>query len=84
VRRPPMRLSATAEIVRNTAPKRQYLSTCPHGLTRQKTNIIFSVIIIVFHGLITEALRGEEYSSYSFSTLALDGVIGQRHAPAAL
>jgi hypothetical protein len=24
------------------------------------------------------------YSSYSFSTLALDGVSGQRHAPAAL
>jgi hypothetical protein len=30
-----------------------------------------------------EALGGEEYSSYSFSTSALDGVSG-RHAPAAL
>jgi hypothetical protein len=29
-------------------------------------------------------LGGEEYSSYSFSTSALDGVSGQRHAPAAL
>jgi hypothetical protein len=28
--------------------------------------------------------RGEMYSSYSFLTLALDGVSGQRHAPAAL
>jgi hypothetical protein len=27
---------------------------------------------------------GEEYSSYSFTTSALDGVSGQRHAPAAL
>jgi hypothetical protein len=33
----------------------------------------------------TEALGGERrYSSYSFSTSALDGVSGQRHAPAAL
>jgi hypothetical protein len=32
-----------------------------------------------------EALGGgEDYSSYSFSTSALDGVSGQRHAPAAL
>jgi hypothetical protein len=31
-----------------------------------------------------EALGGEKYSSYSFSTSALDGVSGQRHAPAAL
>jgi hypothetical protein len=29
-------------------------------------------------------LGGEEYSSYSFTTSALDGVNGQRHAPAAL
>jgi hypothetical protein len=29
-------------------------------------------------------LGWEEYSSYSFFTSALDGVIGQRHAPAAL
>jgi hypothetical protein len=29
-------------------------------------------------------LGGEEYSSYSFSTSALDGVSGQCHAPAAL
>jgi hypothetical protein len=27
---------------------------------------------------------GRRYSSYSFLTSALDGVIGQRHAPAAL
>jgi hypothetical protein len=27
---------------------------------------------------------GRGYSSYSFSTLALDGVTGQRHAPVAL
>jgi hypothetical protein len=31
-----------------------------------------------------EALWGEEYSSYSFTTSALDGVGGQRHAPSAL
>jgi hypothetical protein len=30
------------------------------------------------------ALGGEEYSSYSFTTSALDGVSGQRHAPTAL
>jgi hypothetical protein len=28
-----------------------------------------------------QATRGEEYSSYSFLTSALDGVSGQRHAP---
>jgi hypothetical protein len=28
--------------------------------------------------------KGERYSSYSFLILALDGVSGQRHAPAAL
>jgi hypothetical protein len=28
-----------------------------------------------------KALGGEEYSCYSFSTSALDGVSGQRHAP---
>jgi hypothetical protein len=31
-----------------------------------------------------EALGGEEYSSYSFTISALDGVSYQRHAPAAL
>jgi hypothetical protein len=31
-----------------------------------------------------KALGREKYSSYSFSTSALDGVSGQRHAPAAL
>jgi hypothetical protein len=31
-----------------------------------------------------KAPGGEEYSSYSFSTSALDGVNGQPHAPAAL
>jgi hypothetical protein len=31
-----------------------------------------------------QATRGEEYSSYSFLTLALDGVSGQCHAPIAL
>jgi hypothetical protein len=31
-----------------------------------------------------EALGGDEYSSYSFKTSALDGVSGQRHALAAL
>jgi hypothetical protein len=30
------------------------------------------------------ALGGEEYSSYSFFTSALDGVSGQRHASAVL
>jgi hypothetical protein len=30
-----------------------------------------------------EELGGEEYSSYSFLTLALDVVSGKRHAPAA-
>jgi hypothetical protein len=33
---------------------------------------------------VTKALGGERYSSYSFLTSALDGVSGQRHAPAAL
>jgi hypothetical protein len=33
----------------------------------------------------TEALGGEmKYSTYSFSTSALDGVTGQRQAPAAI
>jgi hypothetical protein len=32
----------------------------------------------------TQALGGRKYSSYSFSTSALDGVSGQRHAPTAL
>jgi hypothetical protein len=31
-----------------------------------------------------EAFVGGEYCSYSFLTSALDGVSGQRHAPAAL
>jgi hypothetical protein len=31
-----------------------------------------------------EVAWGEEYSSYSFSTTALDGVSGQRHGLAAL
>jgi hypothetical protein len=31
-----------------------------------------------------QATSGEEYSSYSFLTSALDGVSGQRHAPALL
>jgi hypothetical protein len=31
-----------------------------------------------------EAQGERKYSSYSFTTLALDGVSGQRHAPAAL
>jgi hypothetical protein len=31
-----------------------------------------------------EAIGERTYSSYSFTTLALDGVSGQRHAPAAL
>jgi hypothetical protein len=31
-----------------------------------------------------EARGGERYSSYSFTTSALDGVSGQHHAPAAL
>jgi hypothetical protein len=30
-----------------------------------------------------EALGGKEYSSYSFTISALDGMNGQRHAPAA-
>jgi hypothetical protein len=33
---------------------------------------------------VTEALEERKYSSYSFSTSALVGVSGQRHAPAAL
>jgi hypothetical protein len=37
-----------------------------------------------FHYTPWRRLGGEEYSSYSFMTSALDGVSGQRHALAAL
>jgi hypothetical protein len=38
----------------------------------------------MFHYTPRRRLGGEEYNSYSFSTSALNGVSGQRHAPAAL
>jgi hypothetical protein len=38
--------------------------------------------VVPLHAMV--AFGGEEYSSYSFLTLAVDGVSGQRHAPAAL
>jgi hypothetical protein len=51
-------------------------------------DIVYTCIFISkskqFHNKPMEAQGGVMYSSYSFTTSALDGVSGQRHAPAAL
>jgi hypothetical protein len=51
-------------------------------------DIVYTCIFISkskqFHNKPMEAQGGVMYSSYSFTTSAIDGVSGRRHAPAAL
>jgi hypothetical protein len=46
--------------------------------------IIKKLKLKLSHYMPWRRLRERKYSSYSFSTSALDGASGQRHAPAAL
>jgi len=60
-------------------------------LTSVVTVAIYKIIFMIakakavpLHAIKALRVGGEEVSFYSFSTSALDGVNGQRHAPAAL
>jgi hypothetical protein len=74
--------SVSSETTPHNIPEGSHLHT--RHREKLKSHIIFRTCVKQSRYMPWRRLEERRYSSYSFSTSALDGMSGQRHAPAAL